>query len=89
LETPLRIDLEDCRLLGEVSACESESGLYLIRMDVCEAIPAMSDLARLMSAVMSDGVLSSPRQECGCTTRAVEAEKRPGPKRKVVPADHP
>ena len=53
--SPLRIDFDDCMILGEASACESGPESYLVKVDVRDAIPVMSDLARLVSAVMMTG----------------------------------
>ena len=58
--SPIRIDFDDCMLLGEVSSCEGRTKEYVIRVDVCDAIPVMSDLARLVSAVMTRGRGAAP-----------------------------
>jgi hypothetical protein len=53
--TAVRIDLEDSMLLGEVAGCGSEGSLFVTQVEVVEAIPSLSDLARLVSAVMNEG----------------------------------
>jgi hypothetical protein len=50
---PLRIDFDDSMLLGEVWSCESEATGHRITVQVSDAVPRLSDLARLVSAVMS------------------------------------
>jgi hypothetical protein len=57
---PIRIDFDDCMLLGEVAACEVTTEDYVITLDVVDAIPVMSDLARLVSAVMTGGRGAAP-----------------------------
>ncbi|HYP06128.1 MAG TPA: hypothetical protein VER03_07805 [Bryobacteraceae bacterium] len=52
---PLRIDFDDSMILGEVSACEATESGHRVTVDVRDAIPVMSDLARLVSALMTDG----------------------------------
>jgi hypothetical protein len=53
--TAVKLEMEDSLLLGEVSACSKENGQFLALIEVREAIPSMSDLARLISAVMDQG----------------------------------
>jgi hypothetical protein len=57
----IRIDLEDSMLLAEVIACSSERDYFRIHIGITEAIPSMSDLARLVSALMCE----SPSQFSG------------------------
>jgi hypothetical protein len=51
----IRIDLDDSMLLGEITGCISEQEQYGIQVNITEAIPSMSDLARLVSALMCHG----------------------------------
>lgn len=53
--TAVRIDLEDSMLLGEVAGCIPEGSLFAAQIEVVEAIPSLSDLARLVAAVMNEG----------------------------------
>ena len=68
--TAVRIDLEDSMLLGEVAGCGSEGPLFVTQIEVVQAIPSLSDLARLVAAVMNEG-----RVEMGDrnTARAAQA----------------
>jgi len=50
----VRIDLNDSLLLGEVSTCIAEADGFVATVGVEEAIPSLSDLAKLVSAVMSE-----------------------------------
>jgi hypothetical protein len=51
----VRIHFEDSMLLGEVSTCKSGPEKYLITVQVSEAVPVLSDLGRLVTAVMAGG----------------------------------
>jgi hypothetical protein len=42
-------------LLGAVSSCESSFEGYVVTADICEAVPVLSDLGRLISAVLATG----------------------------------
>ena len=54
-DAAVKIELDDSMLLGEVVACTSrDGGGYVARIQVVEAIPSMSDLARLVAAVMNE-----------------------------------
>ena len=53
--TAVRIDLEDSMLLGEVAECGSDGPHFVTQIEVVQAIPSLSDLARLVAAVMNDG----------------------------------
>ncbi len=54
-DAAVKIELDDSMLLGEVIACTSrDGGGYAARIQVVEAIPSMSDLARLVAAVMNE-----------------------------------
>ena len=53
--TAVRIDLEDSMLLGEVAGCGTEGSLFVTQIEVVQAIPSLSDLARLVAAVMNEG----------------------------------
>jgi hypothetical protein len=52
--TAVRIDLNDSMLLGEIAGCVSGVSGFVAHVEVIEAIPSMSDLARLVSAVMNE-----------------------------------
>src|SRR4051812_15991560 len=56
----VRIDLEDSMLLGEVCGCCGDLNGFTVQVHVLEAIPSMSDLARLVSAVMNEGRSAAP-----------------------------
>ena len=51
----LRMDFDDCMILGEVWSSESDGRGYSITLEVRDAIPRVSDLNRLVSAVMAGG----------------------------------
>lgn len=55
----IRIDLDDSMLLGEITGCISEQEQFGIAVNITEAIPSMSDLARLVSALMCHGTRES------------------------------
>ena len=55
----IRIDLDDSMLLGEITGCISEQDLFGIQVNITEAIPSMSDLSRLVSALMCHGTSES------------------------------
>lgn len=67
---PLRIDFDDSMILGEVTACQSGVAGHRVTLDVRDAIPMMSDLARLVSAVMTDGRGAGAQQERPVSRRA-------------------
>jgi len=50
----IRLDLDDSMLIGEISACAAGEH-FEIQLHIKEAIPSMSDLARLVSALMCEG----------------------------------
>lgn len=60
LGAPVRIDLDDCMLLGEVGNCTSVGEQYHIQIELSQIIPSMTNLARLVSAVMSEGRSIAP-----------------------------
>jgi hypothetical protein len=53
--TAIKIEMEDSLLLGEITACAPGQGEFRALVVVREAIPSMSNLARLVSAVMNEG----------------------------------
>jgi hypothetical protein len=53
--TAIRIDLDDSMLMGEIVACSPQQDGFRLQLDITEAIPSMSDLARLVSALMCNG----------------------------------
>jgi hypothetical protein len=50
----IRIDLDDSMLLAEIIECSSEQEQFRIHICITEAIPSMSDLAHLVSALMCE-----------------------------------
>jgi hypothetical protein len=50
----VKIEMEDSLLLGEVAGCSRTETSFCSLIHVREAIPSMSDLARLVAAVMND-----------------------------------
>jgi hypothetical protein len=56
----IRLDFDDCLVLGQVMSCAPDSASFLVSLEVVEAIPAVSDLARLVGAVMQDGRSVAP-----------------------------
>ena len=50
--SPVRIDYEDSLLIGEVDQCFLDRETSIITVEVREVIPSVSDLTRLVSAVM-------------------------------------
>jgi hypothetical protein len=60
--TAVRIDLEDSMLLGEATACVADVGGFVAHIEVFEAIPSLSDLARLVAAVMNEGRSEVPEK---------------------------
>jgi|SRR4051794_37161154 len=67
---PIRIDLEDSMLLGEVTASVTDASGCLVDIEVLEAIPSLSDLARLVAAVMNEARSEVPEKT---TSRAAGA----------------
>lgn len=53
--TPLKIQTDDSMLLGEVSACGADMGSFFALVEIQDAIPSMSALAKLVAAVMNEG----------------------------------
>jgi hypothetical protein len=66
----LRIDLNDSMLLGEVCHCRPVGSEYHIGIELSQVIPSMTDLAKLVSAVMNES--RSPRQESPAEAAAIE-----------------
>ncbi len=56
----VRIDLDDSLLLGEICYCRPESGSFVIGIEMSNVIPAMTDLRKLVAAIMQE---SPVRQE--------------------------
>ena len=52
LTTAIRVDLDGGLLLGEVSDCKAEDDRFQVTVDVEQVIPSLSNLAKLMEAVM-------------------------------------
>jgi hypothetical protein len=67
-DAAIRIDFEDSLVLGQVIACVPEGTSFLVSLEVVEAIAAVSDLARLVGALMQDGRGVAP--EVGRAARA-------------------
>lgn len=61
--TAVRIDLNDSLLLGEVSTCVSESDGFVATIGIVEAIPSLSDLAKLVAAVMNEARPVAPNRK--------------------------
>jgi hypothetical protein len=61
--TAVRIDLNDSLLLGEVSTCVSESDGFVAMIGIVEAIPSLSDLAKLVAAVMNEARAVAPQRK--------------------------
>jgi hypothetical protein len=61
--TAVRIDLNDSLLLGEVSKCVSESDGFVATIGIVEAIPSLSDLAKLVAAVMNEARPVAPERK--------------------------
>jgi hypothetical protein len=58
--TPVRVDADDAMLLGEVSRCRRDDAQFILSVELDQVIPSMSDLGRLVSAVMTE---CEPRAE--------------------------
>jgi hypothetical protein len=70
--TAVLLDVNDGMILGEVANCTREAGKFRAKVTVREAIPLVSDLARLANALrncgMPDGIAagSQMRQKTAC-----------------------
>jgi hypothetical protein len=56
----VRLEFEDSLVLGQVIACVPDGPTLLVSLQVVEAVATVSDLARLVSAVMQGGRSVSP-----------------------------
>jgi hypothetical protein len=68
----IRIDLDDSMLLAEIIECSSEQGQFRIHISITEAIPSMSDLARLVSALMCESPSGSTGDRRATRTATVK-----------------
>lgn len=59
LDAPVRIDLEDSILLGEVCHCATENGRYITGIKLQHVLHGLTDLNRLVAGIMGE---SWPRQ---------------------------
>ena len=53
-DTALRIDAGDALLLGEVAACRQGEDGYSVLVNLKQIIPSLSELGRLVAAVMCE-----------------------------------
>ena len=68
----IRLDLDDSMLIGEISGCAAGEEHFEIQFHIKEAIPSMSDLARLVSALMCEGRRESVVERKGTHTASVQ-----------------
>lgn len=61
--SPVRIDVAGGLVLGEVSNCQKEDSLYSVHVKIEQVIPSISDLARLVSAVLGQRSGAPAREE--------------------------
>lgn len=59
----IRIDLHDCALLGEIAACSPDAEGFLALILIYEAIPSVSDLGRLVGAVLRESPQTTVPEE--------------------------
>ena len=64
---PIRLDFDDSVVLGEVTDCVPEGASFLVSLKVVDAIASLSDLARLVSAVMGNGSAVGPERAATAT----------------------
>jgi hypothetical protein len=60
---PLKIELDDCILLGEVYRCESEGNCFKVGVELKQALTAVTDLAKLVARVMGEAMPEQKKQE--------------------------
>lgn len=77
LDTALRIDAGDAMLLGEVVSCRKGDGVYAINVHLSQIIPSLSDLGRIVSAVMCETPRAADTR--GWRARAVRQSGGPRP----------
>ena len=75
IDAALRIDAGDAMLLGEVVSCRKGDGGYAINVHLNQIIPSLSDLGRLISAVMceSGGKTDRPERRARAAVAAQQA----------------
>ena len=82
-QAPIRLDFDDSVILGEVVHCVPEGASFLVSLEVVEAIASLSDLARLVSAVMENGSAVAPERaatsRAGVRTRGMAPTGESGP----------
>lgn len=61
-DSPLRIDMDDSLILAQVAGCAREGSGFVLELDILHAIPSLSSLAKLVSAVMQEGRPVSPER---------------------------
>jgi len=52
---PVRIDLEDALLLGDVCYCQPHDSGFMIGVEIDQALSGLAELARLNQALLQDG----------------------------------
>jgi hypothetical protein len=57
---PIRLDFNDSLVLGQVIACVPDGTSFLVSLEVVDAIAVVSDLTRLVGAVMQRGRSVAP-----------------------------
>ncbi len=69
----IRLDLDDSMLIGEISGCTvAGEEQFEVHLQIKEAIPSMSDLARLVSALMCEGRRESVAERNGAHTASLQ-----------------
>jgi hypothetical protein len=59
----VRIDAEDALLLGEVRGSSQSADHHIVEIDLMQIIPSLSNLAKIVSAVMEAGGRAESRAE--------------------------
>ena len=54
---PVRIDIEDTLLLGEVCYCQPEDDGFVVGVEIDQALGSLRDLARLNRALLGERVI--------------------------------
>jgi hypothetical protein len=62
LNAPVRIDLEDSILLGEVCYCSMEDGRYITGIKLQHLLHGLTDLNRLVAGIMGESWPRRPSQ---------------------------
>lgn len=61
-DSAVRIDFNNCILLGEICYCAASPGGYLCGVELEQALTNVSDLMRLMTSVMGERVPERTRE---------------------------